>query len=803
MTQIQGLSQEEVRLRRAKGQGNNIQLKTGRSYLDILRQNVFTFINNVLFSIGIALIILKRPGDAIVSVAVVFLNTIVGVIQESRSKQKLDRISLLTRPKVTIIREGKKEIVDPSEVVLGDIIQAQAGDQIVVDGSIVDDGKVDVDESLLTGESDLIPKKQGDRLLSGSVVISGSACYEAEKVGLESFANKLTATAKAYRQVITPLQQEINLVIRLLLMLVSYMWILIAIYSVIQSVDLVESVKMAAIIGGLIPNGLFLMLTTTYAIGAVRMSRTGALVQQMNAIESLSNVNILCLDKTGTLTANRLALNNIYPIDISEESLREQIGIYAASTKAGNRTNEAIANDCPQSAKTVAEEIPFSSDRKWSALAFNLPDYQGIYVLGAPEMLQEKVSLNTEWQERIKDLTDCGLRVLVFAYHKDIQPLYNTAGKPQLPTTLQPIGLISIRDELREQAAETLHGFRQAGLDIKIISGDNPNTVAALAKQAGFEPNIMAISGQELAQMDNEQFAITAEKTTIFGRITPQQKEQLVAALRSRGNYVAMIGDGVNDVMSLKKANLGIAMQSGSAATRNVADMVLLNDSFAALLPAVQEGQKIINGIQDVLKLFLTRILYVSLLINSTNFIGVDFPVSVKQNSLLLMLTVGIPPLGMITWARSGLASRGLIRSVMHFVIPAAITILIVTKIVYLVYWNYKDIAIAQTALNITAVLCGLLLISFVEPPIKAFVGGDAFSGDWRPSILAFFMLVIYVFILATPELRNFFELVALQPKDYLIITGLVTTWAFSLRFIWRQRLFDRLLGIDLQVPHQ
>ncbi len=803
MSQIAGLSENEVRLRRSQGLGNNTRSVTSRSYIDILRQNVFTFINNVLFGIGLALIILERPGDAFVSVAVVLLNVVVGVIQETRSKQKLDQINLLTRPTVTVMRDRDQVKLDPGELVLGDLIQADPGDQIIVDGIIVDEGRIQVDESLLTGESDLILKQNGDRVYSGSIVISGSAWYEAEKVGAESFASKLTATAKAYRKVMTPVQQEINLVLRLLLMLVSYLWTLLALSSVMQDISMVESVQMAAIIGGLIPNGLLLMLTTTYALGAVRIAQTGALVQQMNAIESLSNVDVLCLDKTGTLTANCLVLNQVDPIGISEAELQQKLGIYTASTKAGNRTNEAIANACPGTAYPVTQEIPFSSDRKWSALAFDLPEFQGIYVLGAPEMMEVYVNLDPDWQIRISDLTKCGLRVLLFAYYDQVQPLYNDDGKPQLPAKLIPLGLVSISDELRPQAAETLHGFRQLGIDIKIISGDHPETVAALAKQAGFDPDLTVISGPELAIMAPEELAIAADQTTIFGRITPEQKEQLVGAFRSRGHYVAMIGDGVNDVMSLKKANLGIAMQSGSAATRNVADMVLLNDSFAALLPAIQEGQRIVNGIQDILKLFLTRILYVTMLINSTAFVGVGFPFAVKQNSLLVMLTVGIPPLAMAAWAKPGKSPRGLIRSVLHFVLPAAFTLLIVTMIVYVGYLvKSGEQDVAQTAVTTTAILCGLLLICFVEPPTKAWVGGDSLSGDWRPSLVAFMMLVVYVIIVVNPSLRSFFELVLLDQKDYLLIAAIAALWGFMLRFIWRQRLLDRFLDVDLSVHY-
>ncbi len=795
---LQGLSEAEAQTRRAQGLGNNVRVKTGRSYLDILRQNVFTFMNLVLFSIGLALVLLGRPGDAIVSVGVVFLNVIVGVIQESRSKHKLDHITLLTRPTVTVVREGHRRSVDPSEIVVGDVLLANPGDQIVVDGQVISDSRVDVDESLLTGESDLIIKRLGDRVYSGSFCVMGSAFYQAEKVGPDSTANQLTASARAFRQMQTPLQKEINLVIRVLLMLVSYFWGLLILDALLEQVSFRETVRKAAVVAGLVPNGLFFLITVTYAMGAVRMVKTGALVQQMNAVESLSNVDVLCLDKTGTLTANRILLNAIYPIGTTDRELGRLLGIFVATASVRNRTSEAIAAAFREAASVAKEDVPFSSARKWSAIS--LDDPQGTYVLGAPEMLRVASALSPEQEMQIQDLAECGLRVLLFSYWPEIVPLYGTDERPQLPAQLIPLGLISFSDELRPQAKETLLGFDKAGVKLKIISGDNPRTVAALARQAGLAPDLRVISGGDLAAMNPIEFAQAAKEGMIFGRITPQQKSDLVKALRQQNYYVAMIGDGVNDVISLKSANLGIAMQSGSAAARGVADMVLMHDSFAALLPAVQEGQKIVNGMQDILKLFLTRILYVAILLNSVGVVGVAFPFEVKSNSLLLILTVGIPPIAMAAWARPGKSTKGLVRSVIHFVLPAAITLFLLTIGVYLGYLTRtNDQLVAQSAVTTTAILCGLLLIVFVEPPTTWLTGGDSLSRDWRPTVLAGVMLAVYAFILSIDEIRDFFEVLLLPASDYFLITGLVVLWGVILRWVWRQRLFDRFLDVDLQ----
>ncbi|MBI5348018.1 MAG: HAD-IC family P-type ATPase, partial [Chloroflexi bacterium] len=324
----QGLTTFEANARRAAGQGNNVKLKESRTYLDIVLSNLFNFINSILFVLGFALLLLGRTGDAVASSGLVLINVVVGVFQEARAKQTLDRIALLSRPKVGVMRDGAEQPLDPSEIVLGDIIYTNAGDQIVVDGKVIapDNARMDVDESLLTGESDLVVKRGGDPVYSGSFCVSGSAYYEATKVGGASLANQITAGARQFRTIKTPLQREIELVLRVLMLVVAQLGLLFTISNIIFEVSLVESLQIAAIIAGLVPNGLILMTTVAYAMGAVRMAGKGALVQQSNAIESLSNVNVLCLDKTGTLTANRIYLKEVLPIHLDESELKKLLG---------------------------------------------------------------------------------------------------------------------------------------------------------------------------------------------------------------------------------------------------------------------------------------------------------------------------------------------------------------------------------------------------------------------------------------------------------------------------------------------
>ena len=806
---LQGLTQDEVLQRRAAGLGNDVKLQSSRSYRQIFRENVFTFINAVFFGISVVFALLGRFGDAILVVVVVFGAMLVNVYQEIWAKQKLDRIALLNRPKASVYRDGREQEIDPYEIVVGDIFPLRAGDQILVDGQVIGEGKIEVDESLLTGESDLVPKVSGETVFSGSFCVSGSICYEAQKVGTETTAYHLMTGARAYRQVLTPLQREINIVIRAFLLTACFLWILTIIGFIINQRSLQDLIQRIAVIAGLVPAGLLIAITLAYGLGAVRMLGQDILLQQANAIESLSNVNVLCLDKTGTLTTNQISLQTLLPIGISEEKLRTLLGNFAASTSAPNKTSEAIATACRGKTNTVEAEVPFSSARKWSALAFK----NGVYFLGAPEILEASVPFTPEMQDSIQAGIEQGLRVVLFAWSADTEALQTEADKPNLPQNLTPLGILHFSDVLRPEARETLAGFAQAGVELKVISGDNPQTVAALAKQAGFNPDVKVISGLELAQMDQTQFAQAALSSTIFGRITPEQKAMLVEVLRNAGRYVAMTGDGVNDVLSLKQANLSIAMESGSKATRAVADIILLKDSFSALPHALIEGQRIHNGVQDAMKLFMVRGICITLLIFAASVVTNSFPLENKQSALIALIGVGLPTIVTPIWAKPGVGDRrGVVRSLLHFVIPASFSLTLVALLVYLLFLVFAvldlpaganpyqiDRTIPRTALTTILIMGQLLLIPFLKPPTTAWVGGEPLSGDWRYSLITLMLLIIYFVIVSIPANQDFFELAQLSLVSNLFIGLVALDWCLIVRFLWRSRFFDSFLGIDLR----
>ncbi len=837
MNSLIGLSESEVQTRQRQGLSNAITIKSGRSYWDIIRGNLFTFFNNVLFVIGVALIAMGRTNDALTSVALGLFNACISTLQEIRAKRQLDQIALVSRPTVTVVRAGQEQVIAPTQLVQDDLIRIRPGDQVVVDGAVVGRGMLEIDESLLTGESELIKKQAGDALLSGSFCVTGEGYYVTQKVGAASFANQLTATARQFNPLQTPLQKQVNFVVRLVMLIVALMSIIIMGAGLLEGFTTLRLVQIAAVLSGQVPYGLFFMIVVAYALGAATIAKAGALVQQTNAIESLSNVDVLCMDKTGTLTANRLCLHALYPVgSVQLEEVQQALGDFVHSVTVRNQTTEALAASLAGEPLPLVDEVPFASVRKWSAAAFDQGQRRGVYVLGAVEMLSPYLPVaattaTSELLRQVQQWSDQGLRVLVLANQPHQVTLHNAAGQPELPP-LHPLAVISLRDELRPQVKETIEAFAHLGIKLKVISGDNPRTVAALAKQVGFPADVQLVAGPELAHMNPAEFDQAANAASIFGRITPEQKEQLVDAYLRQGRYVAMMGDGVNDVLSLKKASVGIAMQSGSSAARNVADMVLLGDSFAALRPAFYEGQRIVGGLSTALYPFLTRVFTSLLVIIAVTMLGLSFPFDPAQVALTTF-TVGIPAFFLTVWAKPQKLSAHLLSSLVHFVCPVAIVTMLIGVGIYVVDYNfalhalgdtqralptqavnafeaYTGVAIgsagftnaaatiaAQSSLAIFISCTAFLLILFLEPPHPFFLGWrTAVSADKRPAILAGALFVLFQVIYRVPVLGNYFGILHKREDHFWAIMGLVAIWFLLIRSIWRARLFERFLDL-------
>ena len=876
---LSGLTDEEAARRRAAGQGNDVVVSAGRTYWQIVRENVFNYLNNLFYILGILLLVLGKPLDAFAVVFVIGANTVISLFQEIRAKRVMDKMAILMRPKADVVRGGAVVELDPSQVVVGDILRVQPGDQVVVDGPMVGEGRMEVDESLLTGESDLVSKRPGDELMSGSFCATGGGYYEAARVGLDSYANKLTAKAKAFKRERTPLQKQILQIVRVLLIVVIVFMVLVWVRNVLVDVPFVESVRMSTVILALIPNGLVLSIALTYALGAVRLLGKDMLVQQFNAVESLSNVDVLCTDKTGTLTSGVIQYEELDTLGGDPGRAQALLGAFAASTTNANKTIEALRAAIPAQAVRPAHEAFFSSERKWSGLAFDDGEARGTYVLGAPEIVARALRAEAaDWRGRAEEWTARGLRVVLFAGRAEPLAFGEPDGPPSLPPDLDALAVVCLSDELRPGVRQTLQEFSDAGIDVKIISGDNPRTVTALAMQAGLQDldrregvdsycdmlharqaeahmaatgtapvtgagaadaggaapagadpadcapdpagsapprELVSVSGQELEAMSPDEFAAAADEASVFGRVTPEQKQDLVDALRDRGRYVAMIGDGVNDVIALKEANVAVAMQGGSQAARSVGDLILMKDTFAPLPFAFREGQRIINGMNDILRIFMVRIFFKAAMIAIVTAIG-GFPFAPRQSAMLSFFGATVPAIAFALWAQPGPTPKvGLFRLLARFVIPTTALMAAIATGVYLA-WGIpaKNSYLAAhpgateeqllanaypqatTALTIFACFAAIFLILLIVPPTEWWAGGaPVVRGDWRMVGVVAFLFASMVVILSVPLIRILFEITALPVWQYFVLLGLAFVWSQLCLLIWKWRLLDRWLG--------
>jgi cation-transporting ATPase E len=548
---------------------------------------------------------------------------------------------------------------------------------------------------------------------------------------------------------------------------------------------LVETTRAAAVIVALIPQGLWVMTTVTYAVAIVRMSPRGTLVQRLNAIESMSHVDVLCLDKTGTITTNALTLEGVHALAEDEAEVRRRLGVYAASATISNRTNDAIRQSIPSDPRSTFDEVPFESVRKWSALALDSEDMRGLFVLGAPEVLAPKMTGSVRG-DQIASWTEAGLRVLLFAQQPDVSRVSYRGEEPELPDRLIPLGFVVLRDELRPGARDTIAAFADAGIALKIISGDHPATVAALAREAGVRGADTTVSGLDLEDVTDDRLEQLAVDATVFGRVAPMQKSRLVAALQQRGHYVAMIGDGVNDVPALKRSQVAISFRAGSEVTRSIADMLLLDDSFSALPVAFTEGRRIRTGMSAIVRLFLTRTLSVVLVITAVALLASEFPLTPRQSAILSALTVGIPALFIAAWARPGLTNRYLIPSSAAFVAPAAALIGVMGVIVYESALHFDDVDTARTAFTAAAALAGVLLIPFVDDPPRDWMRWRGLVHPRRHAMLAAAMLALFGLAMLSEPLRRFYELEAFGIGIWAIVIGAVAAWTVAIAGTWR-----------------
>ena len=625
-----GLTKEEVEERIKENKVNYDTSLPTKSIKTIVRENIFTLFNLINILLGVAVFCVGSYKNLLFLI-VIFCNTAISIIQEINSKKAVDKLSILAQAKVNCIRDGEKQEIGINSIVLDDLLMLETGNQIVAD-SIILEGEVEVNESFITGESDVIYKRKGDTLLSGSFVVSGKCKAEVIHIGDENYTSKISSGAKYVKKVNSEIMKSLNGIIKI----VSIAIVPIGILLFFNQLGLTENsfknavVNTVAAIIGMIPEGLVLLTSTVLAVSVIRLSKRKVLVQELYCIETLARVDTLCLDKTGTITEGRMEVNDIIEITKSKEELEEILSEIAGASDDNNSTIEAIRTKYKNKQKwKVINKIPFSSQKKWSGVCFK---DKGSYIIGAPEfVLREKYD---EYKERIEKYSN-DYRVIIVA---------NSEGdfiEKELPDKLEVLGFVLISDVIRKEASKTLKYFKEQGVNIKIISGDNPITVSKIAKRAGVENSEKYINMQEIKT--KEQLEKAAKEYTIFGRVTPVQKKELVQALKKEGHTVAMTGDGVNDVLALKEADCSIAMASGSDATRNVAELVLLDSNFASMPEIVLEGRRTINNIERSATLFLVKTIYASILAIIFLFVNMPYPFMPIQLTLISTVTIGIP----------------------------------------------------------------------------------------------------------------------------------------------------------------
>lgn len=793
---ISGLTSTEVERRRARGEINRAVSPTSRPVSTILRSNIFTLFNAILAGAVLLLLLVGQVRDAILTSGLVVFSVGVSIFQEVRAKHRLDEIALLVRSSVQVIRDGRVSSIDQSEIVLGDYLLLARGDQVVADGIVMVANLLEVDESLLTGESEPVIKDQGDRVLSGSFCVAGSGVYRAEGIGGSAYAQQLAVAARMYRNPRTPTQRLVDQVLKALLVVVGGLSVLQAVVFISSGVSVVDAVRATAVIATLVPQGLLFMSTVAYSLGAVRLAQMGALVQRLNAVESLSQINVLCLDKTGTLTANRLRLRQVIALGRCRARAEKVLAAFAASFPEPNPTLRAIASALPESPHPVAVVVPFSSERRWSGITFAPPSDFGTVILGAPEVLAPRVRNAADLAQKSAELAGAGLRVLMLA-QADRPISANRRSQNQdeasvLPRKLEALALVVLEEELRPQASATLAAFADAGVDIKIISGDNPQTALAVGRWVGLPSSARAVSWGDIASQPPAEVAKALEEASVFGRVSPRDKQEIVQALEAGGHYVAMIGDGVNDVLAMKQANVSVAMRSGSSATRAIADVVLLKDSFDVLPKALTEGRRIVNSMLLLVKLFLIRDVATIELILASNLLGAPFPLFPPHAAVVGFLAVGVPAVLVVAWASADVPRRQSLREIAVGVLQLGTANGLAVVSVYLLTLLGFEAGVAQarTVVVTASLLSGVLVLLLFSHPLDAPL--DLVLTDRRVVALGAMIMAVYVVGLYSPTVQRLLELTPLSLPDWAVILSVVLAWFGVLRLAVRYQATGR-----------
>ncbi|MFE9355896.1 HAD-IC family P-type ATPase [Streptomyces olivaceoviridis] len=766
-----GLTGAEVADRVGRGLVNDIPVRSSRSLGEIVRANVFTRFNAIIGVLWLVTLFVAPIQDSLFGF-VILANTGIGIVQEWRAKQTLDSLAVIGEARPTVRRDGVATEVATHEIVLDDLIEIGPGDKVVVDGVCAEADGLEIDESLLTGEADPVVKRPGDPVLSGSFVVAGSGAFTATKVGREAYAAQLAEEASRFTLVHSELRTGISTILKYVTwMMVPAAVGLVITQLVVKNDDLKDSV--ARTIGGIVPmvpEGLVLLTSVAFAIGVIRLGRKQCLVQELPAIEGLARVDTVCLDKTGTLTEGGMDVTELRTLDGADETyLRKVLGALGESDPRPNASLQAIIDAYPDSDDwRCVESLPFSSARKYSGAAFSEGDGEtSTWLLGAPDVLLGADDPALAETER---LNEQGLRVLLLARaHRDLDDAEPARGA-------RPTALVVLEQRLRPDASDTLRYFTEQDVRAKVISGDNAVSVGAVAAKLGLEGT--AVDARRLPA-ERPEMAKALDAGTVFGRVTPQQKRDMVGALQSRGHTVAMTGDGVNDVLALKDADIGVAMGSGSEATRAVAQIVLLDNSFATLPSVVAEGRRVIGNITRVATLFLVKTVYSVLLAVLVVCWQVEYPFLPRHLTLLSTLTIGVPAFFLALAPNKERARPHFVRRVMRYAVPGGVLAGVATFATYLLarhhYTGPGALGAETSAATLTLFLISMWVLAIIARPYTW----------WRVALVAA-MAVAFLLVLAIPALQDFFALKLVGMELPWTAVGVAAVAAAALEYLWR-----------------
>lgn len=757
-----GLTADQVNERINKNQTNKTPNANVKTYRAIFFENIFTFFNILCILISISLMVVGSFSN-LLFMAIIVVNIAIGIIQEIKAKKTIEKLSLLTAPAVKVIRDGTAQTISVDEVVLDDIIVLTNGKQIVAD-SIIVEGAIEVNESMLTGESLPIKKKVGDTVLAGSFVVSGSCHVRVEKVGSSNYIQQLASKAKQYKKPKSELFNSLKQIIKVIGFILIPIAILMYINNYTQFANIKTTIeKTAGSIIGMIPAGMFLLCSVTLTVSVIKLARRKALVQDLYCVEMLARVNVLCLDKTGTITDGTMKVYNCIQLNNTNYTLKRIMGSLLSSLGDNNQTSQALINyfGYNKELKPIST-VPFSSARKLSAVTF---ENAGTYIMGAPEFVMPG-GTDEKTTNMIEQYAKDGYRVLLLAHST------SNIIKDNPPSNRTPVALLILEDKIRDNAAETIKWFKENDVQVKIISGDNPLTVAEIAKRVGVENTDKLIN---LEGLNEKQVIAAANKYTVFGRVTPEQKAILVKAIKADGNTVAMTGDGVNDILALKEADCSIAMASGSEAVRSVSHMVLLNSDFSSMPETVLEGRRVINNVQRASSLFFMKTIFTIIFSIFILSILEPYPLEPIQMMLLESLVIGLPSFFLAFLPNSKRIEGKFIYNLIKNALPGAFALIINAIAIYgFIYFTTGTLAnteVLSTMVAVTLLFTGLAVLYRLCKPLTlptgflffamlglCLVGVFALSGFFKFAITALSLsdkLFMIILILIAPTLIN------------------------------------------------